>query len=141
MSIPNPLVLTMTTVQGGSCPDAIAQQLADGNTFNVAFDTSQAPPSPGKDGLVFLETTPQNNFTAATRVQLSNEGLASALGFMSISSTQAQIYGQQYTVNRIVLLGKPNGGGSFDWSGGVMIGSCVITSGVPNDELLSTLQR
>jgi hypothetical protein len=141
MAIPNPLVLTLTTIQGsGSCPDAIASQLSNGNPFNIAFDTSQAPPAPGKNGLVFLETAPQNNFTAASRVQLSNEGLSDKLGFMSTSSTQAQIYGQPYTVTRIFLLGTPDGSGGFTWFTGIMIGACVITSGAADADVLAKLQ-
>lgn len=141
--IPNPLVLTLTTIfQGESdCPSEVVTQLQQGNTFNIAFDTSQAPSAPGEDGLVFLETTPQNNFTAASRVQLSNEGLSDAIGFMSISSTQASIYGTQQTVTRVFLVGRPDGSGGFSWSTGIMLGgSCAITNGSDNDELLARLR-
>ena len=129
MSVPNPLVLKMTTVAGkGGCPSIITTQLQRGNTFNVAFDTSEVPPKPG-GGVAFLDTAPQKNFTADTRVQLSNEGIAGEFAFFSISSTQAQIYGETFTVDGVSLTGKPNSSGGYTWFTGLEIGECVITNG------------
>lgn len=141
--IPNPLVLTLTTiVQGESdCSSWVVTELQQGNTFNIAFDTSLAPSAPGEDGLVFLETQPQNNFKAGKRVQLSNEGLSNAIGFMSTSSTQAAIFGSHEMVTRVFLVGTPDGSGGFSWSTGIMLrGSCAITNGSDNDELLARLR-
>ena len=139
---PDTLVLPMTTFFSGTgkCPPDLQAQISQGNTFSVAFDMTQAPHAPGEDGMVFLKTDPQSNFVAATRVQLSNEGLSDNIGFMSIGTTQATIFGQKHVVTRIFLVGTPNGG-VFTWMTGMIVDdSCSLTNGAEDEALTSRLE-
>ena len=138
--LPNPLVLPLTTIFGGECAPAIANELKSGNTFEAPFDTSFVAPPPSKAGELFLETRPAKNFTAASRVRLANEGLAGKLAFMSTGTTQATIYGQQYTVNRVFVIGKPDASGGYDWTVGMIVGSCQIIGGSATEEMAALLQ-
>lgn len=138
--LPNPLVLPLTTIRGGDCPSALVNELKSGNVFEVPFDTSLVAPPPSKAGEVFLETRPEKNFTAASRVRLANEGLAGKLAFMSTGSTKATIYGQGYTVDRVFLTGTPNGSGGYSWTVGMLIGSCQIIGGSAAEEVAARLQ-
>lgn len=134
---PATLVLPFTTLyRSTGCPGALAAQITQGNTFSVAFDMTQAPHAPGQNGLVYLKTDPQSNFVAASRVELANEGLSDAIGFMSTGSTQATIFGEQQTITRIFLVGTPNGN-VFTWQTGMIVGSsCLLSNGAVEEALL-----
>jgi len=138
--VPNPLVLPLTTIRGGDCPSPIVDELRRGNVFEVPFDTSLVPPPPSKAGEVFLETRPEKSFTAASRVVLANEGLEGKLAFASTGSTRATIYGREYLISSIFLIGNPDGSGGYDWTVGMVVGSCQITGGSAAEEMAARLR-
>lgn len=139
---PETLVLPFTTLYRDSgCPGDFATQLAQGNTFSAAFDMSQAPHAPLEDGVVYLTTDQESNFVAGSRVELANEGLSDAIGFMSIATTPARIFGGEQTVTRVFLVGRP-AGSVFTWQAGMIIGdNCVVTNGAVDEALLARLAR
>lgn len=138
-NFPDTLVLPFTTLYE-SCSGNVATQIQQGNTFSVAFDMTQAPHAPGQNGLVTLKTDPQSNFQAAATLQLFNEGLSDAIGFMSDGSVEATVFGQPETVTRLFLVGTPNGN-VFTWQTGIFVGDCIVTNGEVNQEVIAKLQQ
>jgi hypothetical protein len=139
---PDTLVLPITTFFGssGECPADLKAQISQGNTFSVAFDMTEAPHAPGGDGLVFLKTDPQSNFVAAKRVQLSNEGLSNAIGFMGTATTEATIFGTKQLVTRIFLVGTPKGD-VFTWATGMIVNdNCSLINRAEDEALMTTLK-
>lgn len=136
---PDTLVLPFTTLYQ-PCSGNVATQIQQGNTFSVAFDMTKAPHAPGQDGLVFLKTDPESNFQAAARLQLSNEGLSDKIGFMSIGSVKATVFGQPETVTRLFLVGTPDGD-VFTWMTGIFVGNCIVTNGEVDQEMLARIKQ
>jgi len=136
---PNTLVLAFTRLYKGSGGN-VATQIQEGNTFSVPFDMTKAPHAPLQDGLVYLKTDPESNFEAADGLQLSNEGLSDKIGFMSIGSVRAVVFGQKETITRLFLVGTPHGD-VFTWQAGIFVGGCIVTNGEVSAELLSKLEQ
>jgi hypothetical protein len=132
---PDTLVLSLNKIaDGAGCAPAFAQQFSQGNTFAVPFDMRQAPLKPGDDGLVYLTDQPENNFKAAARYQLSNEGLSNVLAFYSITPIKAEIFGTTQNIQAVSLIGTPSNGG-YTWSVTVLVnGTCIVTNGGSVDE-------
>jgi hypothetical protein len=136
---PDTLVLPFTTLYE-PCSDNVATQIQQGNTFSVAFDMTKAPHAPGQNGLVYLKTSQESNFQAATPMQLSNEGLSDKIGFMSIGSVKATVFGQPATITRLFLVGTPNGD-VFTWQTGIFVGNCIVTNGEVNEEMVAKIKQ
>lgn len=101
---------------------------------------TKAPHAPGQDGLVFLKTDKESNFQAAARLQLSNMGLSDVIGFMSIGSVQATVFGQPGTIKRLFLVGTPKGD-VFTWSTGIFVGDCIVSNGAVSKEMVAKLKQ
>ncbi|HWP44392.1 MAG TPA: hypothetical protein VNO14_14195 [Blastocatellia bacterium] len=136
---PDTLVLAFTTLYQ-PCTGNVATQIQQGNTFSVPFDMTKAPHAPGQNGLVFLKTDPESNFQAAAPLQLSNEGLSDKIGFMSVGSVKATVFGQPETVTRLFLVGTPKGD-VFTWQAGIFVGNCIVTNGEVAEEVLAKAKQ
>lgn len=136
---PDTLVLAFTTLYE-PCSGNVATQIQQGNTFSVPFDMTKAPHAPGQNGLVNLKTDQESNFKAAGSLQLSNEGLSNKIGFMSVGSVKATVFGQPETITRLFLVGTPNGA-VFTWQTGIFVGNCIVTNGEVNEEMLAKIKK
>lgn len=138
-NFPDTLVLAFTTLYE-PCSGNVATQIQQGNTFSVPFDMTKAPHAPGQNGLVYLKTDQESNFQAAGPLQLSNEGLSDKIGFMSVGTVQAKVFGQPETITRLFLVGTPNGD-VFTWQTGIFVGSCIVTNGEVNEAMLAKIKQ
>jgi hypothetical protein len=138
---PNTLVLPFTSLYPNvNCRSTkLAEQLIQGNTFSVPFDMTHAPHAPGESGFVYLKTDRESNFMAAQKLELANEGLSDKIAFMSTGQTQAMIFGHEYIVTRVFLVGVPNGD-VFTWQTGIIIDdTCAVTNRTFDEVLLKRL--
>ena len=137
-NLPAKLVLDFTTLYQ-PCSGNVGTQIQQGNTFSVPFDLSQVKYQSGNwNGLVFVTTDAENNFQAATQIQLSAEGLSGKVAFMSTGQGKATVYGQPETISRVFIIGTPSGD-DFTWQAGVIVGGCAVTNGEAGDELAAKL--
>lgn len=137
---PDTLVLPFTQLHGNSPPaNTVALQIRQGNTFSVAFDMTHAPHAPLSDGVVILMQSPESNFRTNAAVTLPNEGLSDRIAFMSTKPITAMIFGNRHTINRIFLVGTPNGN-VFTWETGIIIDrSVTVSNGVTSAEATARL--
>jgi hypothetical protein len=139
-NLPAKLVLDFTTLYK-PCSGNVGSQIQQGNTFSVPFDLSQVTHHDGAwNGYVFVTTDAENNFQAAARIQLSAEGLAGKVAFMSTAPGQATVYGQGETISLVSIVGTPSGT-NFTWSAAIIVGGCAVINGANVDEVAAKLTQ
>ena len=137
-SLPAKLVLDMTTLYQ-PCSGNVGTQIDQGNTFSVPFDLSQVKYQDGNyNDYAYVTTDAENNFQAATKMQMFAEGLAGKAAFMFTGQSKATVYGQPETVTRVFIIGTPSGD-SFTWQAGIIVGGCAVTNGSDADEVAAKL--
>jgi hypothetical protein len=139
-NLPAKLVLVLTTL-ARPCSGNVGKQIQQGNTFSVPFDLSQVRHQNGNwNGYVYVTTDAENNFQAASRIQLSAEGLAGKIAFISSAPGSANVYGQNETVSLVYFVGTSSGNG-FTWETGIVVGGCVVTDGTNSAEVAAKLAQ
>jgi hypothetical protein len=139
-NLPAKLVLSLTTL-AKPCSGNVGKQIQQGNTFSVPFDLSQVKYQNGDwNGYVYVTTDAENNFQAGSQIQLSAEGLAGKIAFISSAPGTASVYGQNETVSLVYIVGTASGNG-FTWETGMVVGGCVVTSGTNSDEVAAKLAQ
>jgi hypothetical protein len=139
-NLPAKLVVEFTTLYK-PCSGNVGSQIQQGNTFSVPFDLSHVTQNQGAwNGYVLLTTDAENNFQATAQMQLSAEGLAGKVAFMSTAPGQVTIYGEGETVSLVSVVGTPSGSG-FTWGAGIVVGGCVVTNGASADEVAAKLTQ
>lgn len=134
--VPDKLVLNFTTLYQ-PCSGNVGKQIQQGNAFSVPFDLSHIE---GQGGVVYVTTDAEENFQAATQIQLSPEGLSGKLAYMSVGPGKATVYGEQDVVERVFIIGTPDGDG-YDWQAGVIVGGCAVTNGEAGEEVTAKLTQ
>ena len=137
-NLPPRLVLDFTKLFQ-PCTGNVGTEIQQGNSFSVPFDLSQVKYQNGNwNGLVFVTTDAENNFQAASQIQMSAEGLAGKVAFMSTGQSAAKVFGQQEDITRVFIIGTP-AGDSFTWKAGIVVGGCAVLNGEASDELAAKL--
>jgi hypothetical protein len=137
-NLPAKLVLKFTTLYK-PCSGNVGSQIQQGNTFSVPFDLSQVKYNQGAwNGYVYVTTDAEDNFQASAQMQLSAEGLAGKVAFMSTASGAATVFGQQEKISLVSIVGTPSGT-TFTWAAAVVIGGCVVLNGANAEELAAKL--
>lgn len=108
-NLPAKLVLDFTKLYQ-PCAGNVGTQIDQGNTFSMPFDLSNVKHQNGNwNGYVYVTTDAENNFQAASPIQMSAEGLSGKVAFMSTSQGKATVYGQQETIAKVFIIGTPSG--------------------------------